>query len=191
KLKRGTEPESLKVTLRRGLTVRGRLLAADGKPAARAMMLSRLNVSSWDHMMQSTPVEVRGGRFELHGCDPRETYRVIFFDPAHEQGAGGDIAGGQADGEPVTVRLALCGTAKARLLRDGKPLGDRRVKIELIVTPGGTGFDGKGGLLADAAWISNFDWPRYGGGPRTDREGRLTVPAPLPGATDRLNLPPP
>jgi RNA polymerase sigma factor (sigma-70 family) len=186
KLKRGAEPEPLTVTLRRGVTVRGRLLGADGKPAARARMLSRLNVSIWEHMMQSLPVEVYGGRFELRGCDPKATYRVIFYDPIHEQGAVAEIAGKEADGEPVTVRLAPCGTAKLRLLSGGQPLKNKRVKIDLIVTPGGSGFDGKEGPLADMAWLSNFDHSRYGRGPRTDGEGRLTLPALVPGATYRI-----
>jgi RNA polymerase sigma factor (sigma-70 family) len=188
KLKRDAEPEPLTVTLRRGVTVRGRLLGADGKPVTRARMLSRLNVSTWEHMMQSTPVEVYGGRFELRGCDPKASYRVIFYDAAGEQGAVAEIAGKAADGEPVTVRLAPCGTAKARLLSGGRPLKNKRVKIDLIVTPGGAGFDGKAGPLADAAWVSNFDWAHYGRGPQTDDEGRLALPALIPGATYRVSV---
>jgi RNA polymerase sigma factor (sigma-70 family) len=187
KLKRGSGSEPLKVTLRRGVTVRGRLLAAEGKPVARAVMLSRLNVSLWEHMMEHVPADVHDGRFELRGCDPRATYRVIFFDPAHEQGAVVEVAGKQAEGPPVTVRLAPCGTAKARLVSGGRPARNKRVKIDLIVTPGSSGFSGEG-PLADAAWISNFDWPRYGGGPRSDAEGRLTLPALVPGGTYRIDV---
>jgi RNA polymerase sigma factor (sigma-70 family) len=187
KLKRDAAPEPVTVTLRRGVTVRGRLLGADGKPADRALMLSRLNVSTWEHMMQSGPVEVRGGRFELRGGDPKATYRVIFYDPAREQGAVAEIAGKEADGEPVTVRLAVCGKAKARLLSGGQPVKHKRVKIDLIVTPGGSGFSGKG-PLADAAWVSNFDWAHYGHGPQTDGEGRLMLPVLIPGATYRIQV---
>src|SRR5262249_23483566 len=73
------------------------------------------------------------------------------------------------------------------LTHDGRPQRKGRVKIDLIVTPGGSGFDGKS-PVADAVWISNLDWQRYGHGPRTDNEGRLTLPALIPGAKYRFFL---
>jgi hypothetical protein len=188
KLKPGVDPEPLLVTLRRGVTVRGRLFGVDGKPVSQARMLSRLNITPWEHMVGGQ-TDVFDGRFELRGCDPQATYRVIFFDAIHQQGAVAEIAGKQAGGEPVIVRLAPCGRAKARLVsHDGQPLRNKRVKMDLIVTPGGANFQTKE-LLADALWISNLDWVHYRDGPRTDAEGCLSLPALIPGAVYRFDSP--
>jgi hypothetical protein len=185
KIEPEVQPEPLKVSLRRGVTVVGRLVGADGKPVAQARMLSRQNVSLWDHMVGG-PTRVFDGRFELHGCDPEATYRVIFFDAKNQQGAVVEIPGKKSGGEPLTVRLAPCGTAKARLIGPGgEPLRNRWVKLELIVTPGGNEVDPKQ-MHADAANVSNLDWLHYGLGPRSDGQGLLTLPALIPGAAYRF-----
>src|SRR5262249_6386871 len=44
--KRNTEPPEMKITLRRGVTVKGLLVGPDGKPVAKAKMLCRLAVAS-------------------------------------------------------------------------------------------------------------------------------------------------
>jgi RNA polymerase sigma factor (sigma-70 family) len=186
KFQKGTEPEPLRVALRRGVTVRGRVLGADSKPVARARMLSRQNISLYDHMIEGR-TEIYDGHFELHGCDPGATYRVIFYDGANQQGAVAEIAAKQADGEPITVRLAPCSSATARVINGGQPIPHSRVKLELVVTPGASGFDGRH-IKADTVWISNLDWTRYGQGPRTDGQGRLNLTALIPGATYRFEL---
>jgi hypothetical protein len=124
------------VRLKRGVTVRGRLLGPDGKPPARALMLSRrLNVSRY-HLGSGLPVEVAGGRFELRGCDPAGTYRVLFLDPKGGSGAVAQINVKRAARTPPTVRLAPCGSAVVRFVDGrGKPVADYNPDVYLVLTP--------------------------------------------------------
>ena len=45
-------------------------------------------------------VDVRDGRFALHGCGPEQSYPVSFFEPEHKWGATVTLSGKQAGGEP-------------------------------------------------------------------------------------------
>src|SRR5262249_24051925 len=60
KAKAGADPLTAK--LRRGVTIRGKLLGPGDKPVAYAMM------ACWHHQVK---VPVRDGRFEVRGCDPK------------------------------------------------------------------------------------------------------------------------
>src|SRR5207244_1660383 len=82
--KRGAEPPEIKITLRRGVTVKGRLVGPDGKPVAKAKMLCRLAVASTVGYAGLYPVDVSEGRFELPGCDPDKTYPVYFLDAKNQ-----------------------------------------------------------------------------------------------------------
>jgi hypothetical protein len=134
---------------------------------------------------------VRDGRFELHGCDPEKTYPVCFFDAGNKAGATVELSGKQA-GDEVTVKLAPCGQATTRLLDgDGKPMVGYPLWFELVVTPGVSQYDfkktyEKGELAADAEYIVNIDHLNYRNSPVTDKEGRITFPALIPGATYRI-----
>jgi RNA polymerase sigma factor (sigma-70 family) len=182
----GARPDPVQVTLRRGVTVHGRLLDAEGKPVAAAFVLSRLHVSGYEHVV-GLPGEALDGRFELRGCDPAESYRVTFHDPWHNQGAFVELAGKQAGGGDVTVRLAPCGTASVRLVyRGGAPVRNKGVKVDVVVTPGPAGGDPRS-LMADEVWLAHADYLNYTSIPRTDDRGRLTLPGLVPGATYRIH----
>jgi protocatechuate 3,4-dioxygenase beta subunit len=182
------EPKDVAVTLRRGATVRGRLLGPDGKPVARALMMHRLHVSralAWQF-----PEEVRDGVFEVHGLDPEKAIPVYFLDAEHQCGAVVELSGKQA-GETVTVKLAPCGKATARYI-DGKgqPIADHRPAPNMVITPGASWDYGaalaKGLLLADTASLTNLDRHNYWDGVKTDAKGRVTFAALIPGATYRI-----
>src|SRR5262249_4354022 len=79
-VKRDSRPDPVRIALSRGKTIHGRLIDAAGKPVRRAFMVSRLNVMAWDHVVGGCST-VYDGHFELRGCDPKASYRVIFFDP--------------------------------------------------------------------------------------------------------------
>jgi RNA polymerase sigma factor (sigma-70 family) len=187
-LKPGADPHNEAVALKRGVTVKGRVLGPDGKPVAEALMLSRLNVDSFAMYWRGFPTVVRDGRFELRGCDPEKTYPVCFLDARHRNGATVELSGRQA-GEEVTVRLAPCGEATTRLVdRDGKPLAKYSLWLELAVTPGASSYDlkrlyEKGELAADSENVANIDRVNHGEPPLTDASGRITFPALIPGAT--------
>jgi len=182
------EPGELAVTLRRGATVRGRLVGPDGRPVARAVMLHRLHVYhdlSW-HFAD----EARAGVFEVHGLDPEKAVPVYFLDPATQSGAVVSLSGKQA-GQELTVTLAPCGGATARYVDGrGKPVADYQAAPDIVVTPGRltwmSGDGNKPGPRADEGWLMNLDPQDYGERLKTDAEGRITFPALIPGATYRL-----
>jgi RNA polymerase sigma factor (sigma-70 family) len=182
------EPKPVAVTLRRGSTVRGRLLGPDGKPVARALLLCRLHVPidlAWHFA-----AEARAGAFEVHGLDPEKAVPVYFLDPVRRCGAVVELSGKQA-GQEVTVTLAPCGQATARYVDEhGKPLADYRAAPDLVVTPGRWSYaadDGKpGDPVADAESLTNLDRDNYWDRVKTDAQGRVTFPALIPGSTYRL-----
>jgi hypothetical protein len=134
------------------------------------------------------------GRFVLHGVDPNAAVEVLayFLDPARKLGAVARFSGRSGADGPVTVRLEPCGTARARLVAsDGKPLGryDARALASMVVTPGplALGRQAKDGpLFAEEAGVMPLDPVNYGNDFQSDAEGRLTLPALIPGATYRI-----
>src|SRR5262249_38116346 len=82
-LKPGTGADEVKVTLRRGVTVKGRLVGPDGTSPVKSMALlvCRLQVHPRTHEFMGPSSPVLGGRFELHGLDPGKSYPVCFLDP--------------------------------------------------------------------------------------------------------------
>jgi hypothetical protein len=185
-VRKDVKPEPVRVTLRRGVTIRGRLLDAGGKPVVRALLFSRLHLDEWDHVVRG-PATVVEGRFELRGCDPKANYRLAFLDAEAGQGKSVEVSGKQAASEPLTVRLAPCGTAVARLVSgDGVPFRKRQAKVDLIITPGSKGGDPRGGPMADEIDLTYSHRLRDAHEPRTDDKGRLTLPGLVPGATYRI-----
>ena len=89
----GTKEHEAAVTLRRGVTVKGRLTGPNGKPVARAVMLCDFQlpdqpVSNWSYFgIGRRPIVVRDGAFELPGCDPEATFPVCFLDAKNQLGA--------------------------------------------------------------------------------------------------------
>jgi RNA polymerase sigma factor (sigma-70 family) len=182
------EPKELAVTLRRGATVRGRLVGPDGRPVARAVMLHRLHV--YHDLSWHFAAEARDGVFEVHGLDPEKAVPVYFLDPATQSGAVARLSGKQA-GQELTVTLAPCGRATARYVDGrGKPVADYRAAPDIVVTPGRltymAGDGNKPGPRADEGSLTNLDREDYWEGVRTDAAGRITFPALIPGATYRV-----
>jgi RNA polymerase sigma factor (sigma-70 family) len=184
------DAKEVAVTLRRGVTVRGRLVGPDGKPVARALMIHRLTVTPFTFQW-SFPAEVGDGRFEVRGCDPEQTYPVYFLDPKNRWGATVTVAGKQAGGKPLTVQLAPCGQAVARFVDPrGKPVPGHRPMPLMVVTPGPTRRDleafRKGLLFADEGFLANIDRVNHWKDPGADAQGRHTLTALIPGATYRI-----
>ncbi|MEA2631214.1 MAG: hypothetical protein QOE66_1433, partial [Chloroflexota bacterium] len=134
---------------------------------------------------------IRDGRLELHGLAPEAKTRVDILDPVHQWGASVEVAGKQAD-EELTVTLRPCGRVKARFLGpDGKPVVNHIPNFEFIATPGPNPHNRDKNqeteLAADAEYMANVDRKHYWNGPSTDAEGRITLPALIPGALYRIN----
>jgi protocatechuate 3,4-dioxygenase beta subunit len=181
------EPKELAVTLRRGVTVRGRLLGPDGQPVARAVVLHRLHI--YMDLGWHFATEARDGTFAVHGLDPDKSIPVHFLDAEKRCGAVVHLWGKQA-GEEVTVRLVPCGQATARYLDgSGKPLADYAVSPDIVITPGHPRIAGgrkEGEFLADQESLVNLDRHNYWDKVKTDAQGRVTFPALIPGATYRI-----
>jgi hypothetical protein len=191
----GDKPHQVEAALRPAKTIKGRVLGPDGQPVARAFFVTRLYIEPFNPFWrgnQGFQLPVRDGRFELHGVDPEKPAPVYFLDPDHEWGATLE-ASGKLAGEEMTVRLQPCGRAKARFVGpEGKPVAKEFPWLEIVATPAGTeiGPDGKarGPLLPDVASMPGFDprHYRYRRTPLTHAEGRVTLPALIPGAPYRL-----
>ena len=188
--------QEINVVLRRGMTVKGRVVWPHDRPVDVATVISRVILESapsggWRLWSGRIRGRVRDGRFELHGLDPDSEVPVYFLDSRHEMGATAHLSGKSAAGGPVTVRLERCGTAKARLVDPrGKPVAEyRRPSVTMVVTPG-PGFDARhekpGVLFANEASLPGLDPTHYPTHPVSDAEGRMVLPALIPGATYRL-----
>ena len=134
----------------------------------------------------------RNGRFELHGIDPDAEVPVSFLEPKSQLGATVHISGKSAGGEPIVVKLQPCVAAKARLVGpDGKPLGGftPRLLISMVVTPGENSLikaRKDGTLVADQAVLQAIDPINYRKNEASDSQGRIVLPALIPGATYRI-----
>jgi RNA polymerase sigma factor (sigma-70 family) len=215
-VKKGDKVTETDVTLRRGATVKGRLLGADDKPVESAVMFvaggHRPRYESTMH-----PVLVRGGSFEVRGLDPDKTYRLLFLEHARlppntvvpeppqnpfqlsmpellngkdKRGASVEVTPKKQGDEPLEVRAAACGTVKLRFVDGaGKPLAKYSPWVQLVVTPGPPIFKAVEDKTLAAEVITLMG--RYGniiqeGQPQTDAEGRLTLQGLIPGATYRI-----
>jgi RNA polymerase sigma factor (sigma-70 family) len=194
-VKAGDLPHEVTAALRPAKTLKGRVLDPQGQPVAHALILTRLHIEPFNPFWRGDLgflLHARDGRFELHGVDPERSAPVYFLDPDHEWGATFEASGKRA-GEEVTVQLQPCGQAKARLVGpDGQAVARAHPWLEILATPAGTEFSrdrkDRGQLSPDVALLGSVDPKhyRYGRRPLTDTQGRVTMPALVPGAPYRL-----
>ena len=146
-LKPGTDSQEVNVVLRRGATVKARVVGPDGQPvrAARVLQPAPPRAAAPGRGGSSRGRfhgDVHDGHYELHGLAPDAEVPVFFFDPKNKLGATARFSVKAAKDGPITVRLEPCGTAMARLVDPkGKPLAGYRdpYLISMIVTPGPDG----------------------------------------------------
>jgi hypothetical protein len=187
-------PHAVAVTLRRGVTLTGKVLDPDGKPVAKGLMLCRhyFPREFMHNNVANKAKEVKDGRFELPGCDPDRPTEVFFLDAARRLGAIVQLSPKELRGQPATVRLRSCGTARARLVdADGKPLANIRCHIDVVITPGvpWTETIRQKGMVAETAFLSSLDRKGHEN-LRSDARGRVTLPTLIPGATHQLLVSP-
>jgi RNA polymerase sigma factor (sigma-70 family) len=185
-LKPGAAAKEVAVRLRRGVTIRGRLLGPGGRAPREALLLCWNQVPNHAPIWFAAAVHVPDGRFELHGCDPDKTYTVHFLDAENERGATVQLSAKKAGGKPVTVRLEACGSAEVRFVdKKRKPLSDFRPIFYIVARPGSN--DSRKGPSADSDFVANVDHLHYRGGRSpVDAQGLCKFPALIPGATYRI-----
>jgi RNA polymerase sigma factor (sigma-70 family) len=201
------------IQVRRGETVRGRLIGPDGKPVSSAVMFVSGHRPRSERTMH--PTDLPDGRFEIRGCDPNKTYHVLFLEHArrvrlmmtveslksygqlwlpellgaqNKLGAVVELSA-RKTAEPLVVRLAPCGSVKLRFRApSGKPLAGYAPWLQLVVTPGPTIYKAEQDKTLAAEVITLVG--RYGnlgqGDPLTDAQGQITFHGLIPGATYRL-----
>jgi RNA polymerase sigma factor (sigma-70 family) len=208
-VKKEEKATEVDVTLRRGVTVKGRLLRPDDKPVASAVMFvseHRPRFENWMH-----PILVRDARFEIRGLDPEKTYRVTFLEhprlppamitpeslqgfpqlylkellgPEKKLGQSLEVSPKKLKDEMV-VKLAACGKARLRFVDGaGKQLANYSPWLQLVVTPGPRIYQAleEKKLAAEVVSLTG----RYGGqlaNNPTDADGYVTLEGLIPGAT--------
>ncbi len=189
-------PHTIDATLRRGTSVRGKVVDPQGQTVQEARILSRLHIEHFSpHWRGDFERLARDGCFELNGLDPEKAVPVYFLDAVHQWGAAVEISGKHAR-EEVNVRLQPCGQAQARFVGpEGKPLASTDLTqlshLEILVTPGRPALSlsdaDQSRLAADAVPVAAIDRIHYANSPRTDAGGRITFPALIPGAAYRVS----
>jgi hypothetical protein len=186
------ESAELNLAIRRGVTVRGRIVGPSNQPVGDVLILSRHFLGANEDTWNGGNVHVRSGQFELHGLDPDASVPFYFLDPKNELGATVDLSGKSAENGPLVVRLQACGRAVARYVT---PAGKPKVKydpgLQILVSPGPFRGDDKRNrreVSSDQDFVANFDREHYWDKPLTDEDGRCTFPALIPGATYRIPL---
>jgi hypothetical protein len=211
-MKKDETGKEVNVTLRRGVTLKGRLVGPDDRPIASAVLFVSGHKPRFENTMH--PVLAHGGRFEVRGLDPEKTYRLLFLEhprlpapmitpesfegynqlylkpllgAANKLGTSVEVSPKKANDE-LTVKLAPCGRAKVRFVDGaGKPLANYAPWLQLVVTPGPRIYQALQDKTLAAEVVSLTG--RYGGQPddlKTDARGYVTFEGLIPGATYRL-----
>jgi hypothetical protein len=189
-LKPDDVPAEMTITLRRGVTLKGRVEAPDGTPVKKFMVLSRTYIPTGYELYQAfwTAIEARDGVFELPGCDPDNGGTAWFLDKDHALGTTLNFTGTEASGPPLSVRLEPCGAARIHYVdQAGKPVAKHQPQICIQFRPGtymAVSFlsdkDEKD-LEGDWGDWSNYHFKREWC-PATDDQGWTTYRGLIPGA---------
>ena len=185
-LEAGAAPVELTVELKHGASIAGRIATRAGGPVRQALMITRLNAHP-SSLTWRFPLETTGGRFELSGLAQGREYPVHFLDAKNRLGATVIVT--STDTQPAVV-LIPCGEAVARFVdQKGRPIAGFSAPFEIVVTPGPQRFGAAAmksdELAADAGYVANIDRTNYRNGAVSDKEGRVTFPALIPGAQYR------
>jgi protocatechuate 3,4-dioxygenase beta subunit len=210
-LKPDQKEKELPVVLRRGVTIKGRVVGPDGKPVKSAILLVGEYLPPHEKYLYH--IFVGNGRLELPGCDPDKTYRLVFVEhswfgammgvealntfgqlwlpqllgPQNKLGATVEVSAKKAAAEPIEVRLAPCGKAKVRFVdANGKPLAKHKPWLQLLVTDGPPSNQAirEGKLSAEVVTLIG-QYPDAAE-PHAGADGVLTLEGLIPGATYRI-----
>jgi RNA polymerase sigma factor (sigma-70 family) len=192
----GHDVHNVNVVLRPGITVKGLVVGPDGQPVPDAWMISRIHrypgpmlYARWSAEYHSS---ARNGQFELHGLDPDADVPISFLEPRRKLGANVRFSGKRAEGEPIVVKLEPCGAATARVVGpESKPLRSMTppMAINMVVTPGEVSQKNarmQGTFIADAGALTSVDPVNYPKPPASDDQGRVVLPALVPGTTYQI-----
>jgi hypothetical protein len=191
-VKPGERPQPLTIALKRGVTLRRKVVCPDGAPAT-GIAFTRWYVEFGSSIGNAMPaVVVDDGLLEVPGFDPKQTDPIFIIDFDHHCGAVVAPKASEIGTESPPIRLQPCGTAKVRFLnRARKPLAGFRPDVELTVTPGphrlgrreaNPPLSGERVFWVNVYWRAGVSDP----GRVSDAEGRMTLRNLIPGAPYEL-----
>ncbi len=179
-LKTTKESKDISIQLRRGVTLRGRVVGHDGHPVASGWVIAPTYVPH-GHEFKGNTLPVRNGRFEVPGCEPGRKIPLWFYDPQKLQGAMVELSAG-AGPEPE-VKLMPCTSARGRFLDPARKLIlQPKLMTELVLRPGDNENESlhRGTPARLGVWATLLHGPDY---ERIEPGGRVTFPYLIPGAT--------
>lgn len=140
-VKAGQPLDDVRLTVTRGLTVRGQAVDTDGKPIALALVESVDRFARPENVRQTVTDE--SGHFKLAGFPPADELRLKLTDLVDRLRGTASVAADPSAGASRNVdlgRIELRGTATivGTVLGDGKPLAGARVSLNVV-----TGRDGE------------------------------------------------
>ena len=186
----GTNVADVHIRMRRGRTLQGRVVGPDGQSVPSGKIYSEA-IDSPGFASDFSNLPIQDGGFVLSGLDPEKTFSAFVFEAKRQLGAALALSVPK-DGQPVTVTLHPCGSARARFVdRAGKPLAnvmlltDPMFALEMAVrlSPSGDTRDQTDRVFTTL--VENIDGGRYQT-LKTDAQGQLTFPSLIPGATYRV-----
>ena len=180
----------LQIPINRGSTLTGHVVGPDGHAVQSGTVYSdAVDFPGFSGDFSDTAIE--DGRFTLSGLEPEQTISAFVFDAEHQLGASLKLSVPK-DGQPVTVRLHPCGSARARFVNQaGKALAnvtlltDPMLGLELVIRRSSSDDRRDQADTFATTLVDNIDGGRYQK-LKTDVQGQLTFPSLIPGATYRV-----
>jgi hypothetical protein len=174
----------MKIELQRGLTIKGKVVKPDGQPVNGGFLLCRRRV--WSTLEELRPLVLTPqGTFNLDGCEPGQTERVLVVDSTRQWGAVADLQPAASAAEPVTIRAEQCGLGTVTLVdADGKPLPDVELKLMVSLPEPGAHLDKS--MVADPKNSRIVTAPNAFPKMFTDREGKMQLPFLIPKASYQI-----
>jgi hypothetical protein len=183
-------PQPLRIELKRGLTLRRKVVRPNGQPAegkafARSYLQGKDDVDAW---LPEIPVE--SGLLEIPGFDPELSKPIFIVDFEHHCAAMVSPAASELDLTSPPIELKPCGSAKFRFVNDkGEVLADYQPRLIIELMPGAPNthrIERDQPLWADTIIWDNIARP--GKMPKTDANGRVTIADLIHRATYRVSF---
>ena len=124
-------PHDCPIVVRRGVTLRGRVVGYNGEPVASGLVLSPSYIPE-GLQLKGHPLPITDGRFEVPGLDTNSSTPMIFFDRRKKEAAFAVLTA--RAGEEPEVRLTPCVSARVRIVGTGA--GAARVSTEIVFRSG-------------------------------------------------------
>lgn len=124
-------PHDRPIVVRRGVTLRGRVVGHNGEPVATGLVLSPTYIPE-GLQLKGHPLPIKDGRFEIPGLAPNSSTPIIYFDRRKKEAAFAVLS--VREREEPEVRLAPCVSARVRIV--GQAVSAARVSTEVVFRSG-------------------------------------------------------